>query len=292
MSRALARYRHRPVRYERGALPNLIVIGAMKCATTSLHWHLDLHPQVVMSRPKELDFFAGQRELSARDIEGYRSRFPAHAAIRGESSPNYTKRRKHPGVPARIFSVLPDVRFVYILRDPVERIISHYVHTWASRVEARRFEDALDDLENNRFVEPSLYFEQLSAFLEYYPLSQIHVTTLERLKSHPENTMRAVFRFLGVQSSFASPDFGQVQHSSRKKRRVTRVGQLARQQLGRHRVQRLRKTFPIDGLLYQAEPVPRPILHDRLRHRLEERLVDDVRDLRALTGLAFEEWSL
>ena len=181
MSRALARYRHRPVRYEHGALPNLIVIGAMKCATTSLHWHLDLHPQVVMSRPKELDFFAGQRELSARDIEGYRSRFPAHAAIRGESSPNYTRRRKHPGVPARIFSVLPDVRLIYILRDPVERIISHYVHTWAIRVEARSFEDALDDLENNHFVEPSLYFEQLSVFLEYYPLSQIHVTTLEQL---------------------------------------------------------------------------------------------------------------
>ncbi len=292
MSQALGRYRHRPVRYEPGALPNLIVIGAMKCATTSLHWCLDLHPQVVMSRPKELDFFSTGRELSAHDIEGYRSRFPADALVRGESSPKYTKRLEYPGVPARIFGVLPDARFVYILRDPVERIISHYVHTWASRVEGRTFEDTLADLENNYLVEPSRYFEQLSAFLEYYPLSQIHVTTLERFKTRPERTMREVFDFLGVENSFVSPDFGRVQHSSKKKRRVTRLGQFARQRLGRHRVQRLRKTFSIDGLLYEAQPVPRPILNDRLRHRLEERLVDDVRDLRALTGLAFEEWSL
>jgi hypothetical protein len=52
-------------------LPNLIVIGAMKCATTSLHWYLDLHPQVAMSRPKEVNLFVTQRELRARDIEGY-----------------------------------------------------------------------------------------------------------------------------------------------------------------------------------------------------------------------------
>ncbi len=291
MSRTLARYRHRPVRYEPGALPNLIVIGAMKCATTSLHWHLDLHSQVVMSRPKELDFFV-QRELSAQDIEGYRSRFPADALVRGESSPKYAKQQEYPGVPARILAVLPDVRLVYILRDPVERIISHYVHTWASRVEARTFEDALDDLENNHLVEPSLYYKQLSVFLEFYPLSQIHVTTLERLEAHPERTMRKLFEFLGVESSFVSPRFQRVEHPSSRKRRVTVLGQFARNKLGRHRVERARKRWLIDRLLYEAEPVVRPTLSDGMRQRLEDRLRDDVRELRALTGLALDEWSL
>ncbi len=292
MSRALARYRHRPVRYEPGALPNLIVIGAMKCATTSLHWYLDLHPEVAMSRPKAVNLFVTQRELGATDIKEYRSRFPADVPVRGESSPSYTKKQMYPGVPERISRFLPDVRLVYIIRDPIERIISHYAHAWASRMEERELDEALDNLEQNHFVEPSLYHAQLSAFLEYYPLSQIHVTTLERLKTHSESTMREVFHFLGVESSFVSPDFGQAQHSSREKRRVTRVGQFARQKLGRHRVQRLRRTLPIDSLFYEAQSVPRPILNDRLRHRLEERLVDDVRDLRALTGLAFEQWSL
>lgn len=141
MSRALARYRHRLVRYNPGALPNLIVIGAMKCATTSLHWYLDLHPQVAMSRPKQVNLFVTQQELRAGDIEGYCSRFPADVPVRGESSPSYTKKRKYPGVPERISRFLPDARLVYIIRDPIERIISHYAHEWASRVEERKFDE-------------------------------------------------------------------------------------------------------------------------------------------------------
>jgi hypothetical protein len=284
--------RHRLVRYDPGALPNLIVIGAMKCGTTSLHWYLDLHPQVVMSRPKEVDFFLVGRELSSRDIEGYRSRFPADAPVRGESSPRYTKKGIHNGVPERIFRVLPDAKLVYILRDPIERLVSHYVHQWATRVEVRTFEDALDNLEDNRFVDPSLYHRQLSAFLEFYPLSQIHVATLEQLKTHPKRTMRGIFDFLNVETSFVSPRFQRVEHPSSRKRRVTAAGQLARKTLGRHRVQRLRNRVPLDGLLYEAEPVSRPTPSDHLRQRLEDRLRNDVRELRALTGLAFDGWSL
>jgi hypothetical protein len=162
----------------------------------------------------------------------------------------------------------------------------------ASREEKRSFEDALDDLEHNHFVELSLYHKQLSAFLEFYPSSQIHVTTLEQLKAHPKRTMREVFDFLDVESSFVSPRFRQVEHPSSRKRRVTVLGQLAVEKLGRHNVQRLRKRLPIDALLYEAEPVPRPTLSDHMRQRLEDRLCDDVRELRALTGLAFDGWSL
>ncbi|MCK5439216.1 MAG: sulfotransferase [Gemmatimonadetes bacterium] len=285
--------RYRPVRYDPGALPNLIVIGAMKCGTTSLHWYLDLHPQVVMSRPKELDFFLAQgRELNARDIKWYRSRFPADAPVRGETSPSYTKCRFYQRVPERICHAIPDARLLYILRDPVERVVSHYVHEWASRVEKRTLEDALDDIEHSHFVEPSLYHKQLSAYLECYPLSQIHVTTLEQLKAHSERTMRGIFDFLNVETSFVSPRFQRVEHPSSRKRRVTAVGQFARRKLGRHRVQRLRNRVSIDGLLYEAEPVSRPTLSDHMRQRLEDRLRDDVRELRALTGLAFDGWSL
>jgi len=263
----------------------------MKCGTTSLHWYLDLHPQVVMSRPKALDFFLTQGR-EARDIEWYRSRFPADAPVRGETSPSYTKCRFYQRVPERICHAIPNAKLIYILRDPVERVVSHYVHQWASRVEKRTFEDALDDIEHSRFVEPSLYHKQLSAYLEFYPRSQVHVTTLEQLKTYPERTMREVFDFLNVETSFVSPRFQRVEHPSSRKRRVTGVGQFARKRLGRHRVQRLRNRLPIDALLYEAEPVPRPTLSDRMRQRLEGRLCDDVRELRALTGFAFDGWSL
>ncbi len=84
-----------------GALPNLIVIGGLKCGTTSLHHYLNLHPEIGMSRPKELNFFVEELnwELGA---DWYRGHFPADVAVRGETSPHYTNRPRFEGVAERM----------------------------------------------------------------------------------------------------------------------------------------------------------------------------------------------
>ena len=107
-------------------LPNLIVIGAAKCGTTSLHEYLDLHPEVAMSREKELDFFVEEKHWG-RGVEWYAAQFE-DAPVRGESSPSYTAYPRYRGVPERIRRVVPDAKLVYLVRDPVERIVSHFVH--------------------------------------------------------------------------------------------------------------------------------------------------------------------
>ena len=112
---------------QKGTLPNLIIIGAQKCGTTSLHYYLNLHPQILMSREKELNFFITERNWS-KGVDWYRSQFVEKAEIYGESSPNYTDYIRFGGVPERMYSVVPDARLIYILRDPIERIVSHYVH--------------------------------------------------------------------------------------------------------------------------------------------------------------------
>lgn len=71
-------------------LPNLIIIGAMKCGTTSLHSYLSLHPEIKMSRQKELDFFVDRYNWHRR-IDWYQSQFKGKAKIYGKSSPNYSK---------------------------------------------------------------------------------------------------------------------------------------------------------------------------------------------------------
>src|SRR6059058_6332030 len=78
----------------RGALPNLIVIGAQKCGTSGLHYYLSLHPEVSMSRPKELNFFIVERNWP-RGTEWYAAHFEPRAIVRGESSPNYTAYPQH-----------------------------------------------------------------------------------------------------------------------------------------------------------------------------------------------------
>lgn len=273
-----------------GRLPTLIVIGAMKAGTTSLHRHLERHPEVGMSARKELNVFL--RPDWRERLDWYRAQFPTGTAVRGESSPNYSKRRAFPGVPARIAELLPDVRLVYILRDPVERIVSHYVHVVASGKESRPLEDALDRLEDNSLVDPSLYHAQLQEYLAWFPLSRIHVTTLEALSAEPRKEMATLFRFLGVDPGFDSPDFECVYHPSQRKRRATALGRLALRTFGPHATNRVRRMAGFVDPLLRGEPVPRPAVPDALRRRLEDRLRDDVRALRELTGLALDGWSV
>src|SRR6266480_7909195 len=80
-----------------GALPNLIVLGAQKCGTSGLHYYLSLHPEVWMSRPKELNFFLEERNWN-RGVDWYRRHFDPDARVRGEASPNYTAYPHHLGV--------------------------------------------------------------------------------------------------------------------------------------------------------------------------------------------------
>jgi hypothetical protein len=112
-------------------LPNFIIIGAMKCGTTSLYYQLSEHKEVKMSIQKETNFFIRKRDFEKGRYEKgrdwYESCFPEGGMARGECSPNYTKVHLFPGVAQRMQELLPDVRLVYMVRDPIERLVSHYV---------------------------------------------------------------------------------------------------------------------------------------------------------------------
>ena len=155
----------------RGALPNLVVIGAQKCGTSGLHYQLGLHPEIWMSRPKELNFFIEERNWS-RGEDWYRAYFDARARVRGESSPNYTAYPQHLGVPERMHSVIPDAKLIYVVRDPLERIAAHWVHNYAKRREKGDLRATLTHA-NTSYVVRSQYHMQLQQFLAHYPLEQI-----------------------------------------------------------------------------------------------------------------------
>ena len=93
----------------RGSLPNLIVIGGLKCGTTSLHHYLNLHPQIAMSRPKELNFFVDELNWELGP-EWYASHFDRDAEVRGETSPHYTNLPRFEGVAERMRELLGDAR--------------------------------------------------------------------------------------------------------------------------------------------------------------------------------------
>jgi hypothetical protein len=190
---------------QRGVLPNLVVIGGLKCGTTSLHHYLNLHPEIAMSRPKELNFFVAELNWPL-GAEWYAAHFDPSATVRGETSPHYTDRPRVEGVAERMRELLPHARVVYMVRDPIDRMLSHYLHNLAGGYDDRPLEEALAGTDT-AYVDRSRYAFQLEPYLESFGRDRIEIVSSEELKGERADVMRRLFEFLGVDPEFASPEF-------------------------------------------------------------------------------------
>jgi hypothetical protein len=275
-------------------LPNLLVIGAMKCGTTSLHRYLALHPEVWMSDPKELRFFV-ERGNWHRGVGWYEGCFPVDAPIRGEASPWYTAHPIHRGVPERIASLLPDVKLVYLVRDPIERLLSHYAMERRLGWARRPLHEALGDLGASRFVAPSRYWTQLEQYLHHFTPGQMLVVDQHDLLHERAAALRRVFAFLEVDEDFTSPAFTAV-HSARPTRRRRRpaavVARRVTQAVGERRSYRLSRSVPRPLARALTAPMEPLGLDDDLRTRLSEHFAGEVARLREFTGQDFSSWSV
>ena len=145
--------------------PDFIVIGAMKCATSTLHEQLARQTGVFMTTPKEPNFFSDD-EQHERGAEWYAHLF-ADAdddALAGESSTHYTKLPTYPGTIDRMAETLTDrVKFIYVMRHPFDRMLSHYVHEWTQAVISCPLDDAVD--EHPELIAYSRYAMQLKPYI-------------------------------------------------------------------------------------------------------------------------------
>ena len=278
-----------------GALPNLIIIGGLKCGTTSLHHYLNLHPEIAMSRPKELNFFVSELNWPlGRDW--YAGHFDPSARIRGESSPHYTNRPSFNGVPGRMRELLgSDVRLVYVVRDPIDRMLSHYLHNVGGGYEDRSLGDALSDPESS-YVARSRYFFQVDPYLEEFGAERVHIVGREELKADRPGTMRRTFGFLGVDPNFTSEQFERewetgVAKTGSRFRLMDRAVRLP----GLRAIDRNFDRLP-ESLRWLAErvvhdpdrgEVAKPEVPDSLRRHLVELFRDDTAELERLAGRSF-----
>lgn len=162
------------------ALPTFLVIGAMKAGTSALHDWLGRHPDVFVPPRKELNYFAVPH-MYPEGLAGYEAHFADGAGhlARGEASPSYAMRPMYDQVPERIAAVVPDVRIVYCVRHPVERIVSNYLHAYALGVESRPIDVLVR--EDERYVTVSSYATQLSAYTSLFPREAVLVVTAEEI---------------------------------------------------------------------------------------------------------------
>jgi hypothetical protein len=185
--------------------PNLFLVGSMKCGTTSLHNYLAEHPQIFMTRDpwKEPAYFVDRLNWSKGE-SWYRGLFreAGEALYCGESSTDYTKHPFYEGVAERISKFCPDARILYLMRDPVERAISHYWWEVQWSAEGRDMPTAVRKTSIIRDV--SYYAMQLRQFLPLFGRDRIRTYTTEELSTSPEDVLADIFAWLGVDASFVS----------------------------------------------------------------------------------------
>ena len=126
--------------------------------------------------------------------------------MRGESSPHYTNLPRFTGVAERIREHIPDARLIYMVRDPISRILSHWRHATGAGYETRPMEEVLSR-DDQTYVTRSRYWMQLQPYLEHFDREQIEVIAQEELQADREGTMRRAFAFAGVDEDFTSEQF-------------------------------------------------------------------------------------
>jgi hypothetical protein len=199
-------------------LPDFLIIGAQKAGTTALYAYLRHHPAITGPSWKEVSYFDRHYE---RGEAWYRGNFPnrvrARGKLVGEASPSYIF---HPLGPERVKALVPEARLVALVRNPVERALSHYHHEVALGREPLSFEDALDAEEERlrgeeeRLAADSSYFsrawwshaykargryaEQLERWLAVFPRERLLILPSEDLGGEPERTHARVLDFLGA----------------------------------------------------------------------------------------------
>ena len=180
--------------------PDFIIIGAMKCATSTLHEQLAAQPGIFMSDPKEPCFFSND-PVYARGWSWYVSLFAAAAPgqLRGESSTHYTKLPTYPRTVERIASHLPDVKLIYVMRHPLERLVSQYVHEWTERTIDGSIDAAVRRYP--RLVDYGRYAMQLQPYFDAFGRERVLPVFQERLRVCPQEELERVCAFLGYAGS-------------------------------------------------------------------------------------------
>jgi len=272
-----------------GILPNCIIIGAMKCGTSSLYQYLDLHPQISMSALKEPCFFIKEVNWN-KGVEWYKSLFNEASEIRGEASVEYTCYPLKKGVPERIKNIIPETKILYLVRDPIKRLVSHYYHYKASGYETRSFDVVIRYLKNNEYVFKSMYYMQLEQYLKCFSASNILVIQAEKLRNNKKQTLKNIFKFLNVEENYEHQDFSKDWHQTKEKIKRPHFIYVLEQMFGKRN---FRSILPYTFQKFFHKKLDQNIkINEGQFEHLKAFLQKDVEKLKAFTGYSLEEWSL
>jgi len=179
-------------------LPDFIIIGAMKCATSTLHEQLAKQPGFWMSEPKEIYFFSDD-PVYANGLEWYSEHFKgaAESDLCGESSTHYTKLPTYPDCLARMREHVPEAKLIYVMRHPIDRLVSQYIHQWSEKQISLPISEAIR--QHEELIAYSQYHRQLKPFIDTYGKDMILPVFFDYMRTESQAQLEAVCDFLGYQ---------------------------------------------------------------------------------------------
>jgi hypothetical protein len=270
-----------------GRLPDFLVIGAPKAGTTSLASWLRDHPDVFVPMRKELHFFDRPRFDDPRWQRWYQRQFAdCPEPVVGEATPSYL----HTPVAApRMASLVPDARLIALLRNPVDRAVSHYWYARSMNHESRDLDDALfagDDSPGLPYMGAGRYLDNIERLLEYFPREALLVRLFEDVTDAPATLFRDVCEFLGVDATVVPENVGQAFNTHYR----VRAPWVRRLMMRKSLYERWPKVaYRVDDLL--KAPAEYPRLTDDQRRRLADRFAEDNRRLEAWLGRELPGWT-
>jgi hypothetical protein len=261
-------------------LPDFIIIGAMKAGTTSLFTYLEEHPQISGSAVKEPSFFAHLNWN--KGLKWYQGLFPDNDHIKFEASTNYAKYPVFDNVPKRMHSHLPNVKLIYVVRHPVDRVVSQIHHLIVHRLLSKNEPLHTQEFWRNlgaQSVNVSRYYLQLSQYLKYYDLAQILVVRFEDLTSDPPKILNQILDFVGLEPTYFNDEMLYERHNVLTKRKRLRLKGLP----GKLLRFALRQNINVVRRLIEP-PLPKPALTPEIQQWIWSEIEDDLNQFEALIG--------
>jgi hypothetical protein len=266
----------------------------MKSGTTTLHEHLGSHPDIYMCPRKEPAYFVEEYGWSNGE-QWYLGLFSDAKGQKylGESTTDYTKMPRFNGVPGRIWRFDPNAKFIYILRDPIERTFSHYWWRVRFHGENRKMLDAIREEPYYRSV--SNYAFQLKPYLEHFDREQFMIVTFERFIRNPQAVCQEVFGWLEVDKQHRIPS------TDTKRRSMPEVLEQVRGKGLAHRLRysnvwtlvgpRMPKFVRLMGRrMAIKEVVPKDVTSNDAAKWLRSIQIKEVEELSSMVGMSFSEW--
>ncbi|WP_323786952.1 sulfotransferase [Psychroserpens sp.] len=263
---------------------DFLLIGAAKSATTSLSNGLSQHPDICFSDPKEPQFFS---DPNWRDnLEHYHSLFKKKSAkLYGDGSTNYSKYPHYnKNIHQDIFEYNPKMKIIYMMRHPIDRIVSHYIHAY------NRGHETIDDMNevltrNQHYLDTARYAMQIEPYINRFGIDQIQLLFFEDFISNPQDVLDSTFKFLGLKSTTIS---AKVLDSNKSfNRRVLHH----KYDQPRTVIEKIRKVGFIIKNYFNGDFInQKPKLSSKTRAYIIDNVKDDIHYIEKLTGRNLSHW--